>query len=157
MAGETPRIIATLTGVQMETALLKAHDLGTTTLDMNDNIVSQAELQDYSETRTGPTSSAGTLTLDMTLSNIFEVTLTENVTTLNITNPPATGKSGGLTIFIHQDATGSRTITWPASFKWDAGSAMVLSTGANEIDILSAVTMDAGVNWYAMSAGQGMS
>lgn len=35
-----------------------------------------------------------------------------------------------------QDATGSRTVTWPATVKWAGGSAPTLSTAANAVDII---------------------
>mgnify|MGYP003672019661 CR=1 FL=1 len=44
---------------------------------------------------------------------------------------------GSSALRITQDATGSRTVTWNAIFKWSAGAAPVLSTAGNAIDILS--------------------
>jgi hypothetical protein len=39
---------------------------------------------------------------------------------------------------IVQDATGSRTVTWPANVKWpNGGTAPTLSTAANSIDIVA--------------------
>jgi hypothetical protein len=39
------------------------------------------------------------------------------------------------TLFIVQDATGSRTVTWNAVFDWGLFGTPVLSTGANKVDI----------------------
>lgn len=79
-------------------------------------------------------SSSGALTIDTNDSNVFKVTMTENVTSFSLSNV-----SDGQTIRVRftQDATGSRTISWPASFKWE-GSAPVLSTAANAVDLLTA-------------------
>ena len=44
---------------------------------------------------------------------------------------------GSSALRITQDVTGSRTVTWNAIFKWSAGSAPVLSTAGNAIDIVS--------------------
>jgi hypothetical protein len=44
---------------------------------------------------------------------------------------------GSSALRITQDATGSRTVTWNAIFKWSAGAAPVLSTAGNAVDILS--------------------
>lgn len=121
-----------------------------------DQVVSRPEIKDYAETVSTPVSSAGTLTIDLTAGNVAEVTLTENVTTLNLNNPPATGKAGSLTMILKQDATGSRTVTWPASVKWAGGTAPTLSTAASSIDVLTFVTIDAGTTWYAFLAGGGM-
>ena len=35
-----------------------------------------------------------------------------------------------------QDATGSRTVTWPASVKWAGGTAPTLSTGSGAVDLI---------------------
>jgi hypothetical protein len=52
---------------------------------------------------------------------------------------PTNLKKGVYILHVVQDATGSRTITWNAVFKWPAGVAPVLSTGAAKRDILSFV------------------
>ena len=41
-----------------------------------------------------------------------------------------------LTFIITQDATGGRTLAWPANIKWPGGQAPVLSTAANRVDIV---------------------
>jgi hypothetical protein len=112
-------------------------------------VLSDHEFKDIAETRTTPSSSSGTLTLDLENGHNFEVTLTENVTTLTISNPPASGKAGAFTLILKQDATGGRTVTWPASMKWAGGTAPTLSTDANAVDILTFITTDAGTTWYS--------
>jgi len=89
-------------------------------------------------------STGGVLTLDMTESNVFTSTLTENVATLTLNNP-AQGQT--VNILFTQDATGSRTMAWPASFKWPGGTASVLSTNSNAVDLL--VITYIGTDWYA--------
>lgn len=116
-------------------------------------VLSDHELKDICETRTAPESSSGTLTLDIENGNVFEVELDENVTTLTISNPPASGKAGAFTLILKQDATGSRTVTWPGSVKWAGGTAPTLTTDANAIDILTFVTTDAGTTWYGFVGG----
>ena len=89
-------------------------------------------------------STGGVLTLDMTESNVFTSTLTENVATLTLSNP-AQGQT--VNMLFTQDATGSRTMAWPASFKWPGGTASVLSTNSNAVDLL--VITYIGTSWYA--------
>ena len=89
-------------------------------------------------------STGGVLTLDMTESNVFTSTLTENVATLTLSNP-AQGQT--VNMLFTQDATGSRLMTWPASFKWPGGTASVLSTNSNAVDLL--VITYIGTDWYA--------
>jgi len=46
---------------------------------------------------------------------------------------------GTYILTVIQDATGSRTLTWNASFKWPGGIAPTLSTVANSKDLFSFV------------------
>ena len=122
-------------------------------LEADGNIVANLELQDYKETRTTPSSSSGTLILDISNSNVFEVTLTENVSTLTISNPATSGKACSFTLILKQDGTGGWTFAFPASVKWSGGTAPALTTTASAIDLLTFVTTDAGTVWYGFSAG----
>jgi hypothetical protein len=93
--------------------------------------------------------SATAMAINCALSNVFTTTFTANVTTA----PTFSNLADGQTInwFITQDATGSRTITWPTSFKWSGGSSFagVLSTGANAVDLLVATYRSSTGFWYA--------
>jgi len=112
------------------------------------------KLKDYSEEQTTPASSSGTLVLDLENGNVFEVTLTENVTTLTLSNPPVSGDAGALTLILSQDGAGSRTFAWPASTQWAGGVAPTVSPAANAKDIYTLITTDAGTTWYGMIGGQ---
>ncbi len=72
-----------------------------------------------------------TVTPDFNDSNNYVLVLGGNRTIANPTNITA-GQSGS--IFITQDATGSRTASWGSYWDWAAGTAPTLSTGANEVD-----------------------
>jgi len=90
--------------------------------------------------------SAAAMTVNCALSNVFATTFTANVTTA----PAITNPSDGQTInwFITQDATGSRTMTWPTSFKWPSAAAGVLSTAANAVDLVVATYRSGTGFWY---------
>lgn len=93
------------------------------------------------------TFSASYTTADCALSNVFTTTLTANmVAAVTLANP-----KNGQTInwFFTQDATGSRTMIWPTSFKWPGGTAGVLSTAANSVDLVVATYRAATGFWYA--------
>lgn len=62
------------------------------------------------------------------------VTLTGNITTMNVSNIKA-GQAGTITFI--QDSTGSRTTVWNSAFKFAGGSAPTLSTAANAVDVLT--------------------
>lgn len=57
----------------------------------------------------------------------------------NTTMAAPTNMQDGATyvLWVFQDATGSRTITWNSVFKWENGVAPSLSTGANDFDIFT--------------------
>lgn len=74
-----------------------------------------------------------TITPDFSAGNNFSVTLGGNRTLANPTNIAA-GQSGAITIT--QDGTGSRTLAYGSYFKFSNGSAPVLTTTANAVDVL---------------------
>jgi len=80
-----------------------------------------------------------TTNTDASLSNVFYLALTGNVT---LANPTNLGSGGVYVWFIKQDAAGSRIITYGAKFKFAGGVAPALSTASNAMDRLVA-TYDA--------------
>jgi len=74
-----------------------------------------------------------TITANFALANNFSVTLGGNRTLANPTNQTA-GQSGAITIT--QDGTGSRTLAYGSNWKFSNGSAPVLTTTANAVDVL---------------------
>ncbi|HET8708976.1 MAG TPA: hypothetical protein VFL85_01710 [Candidatus Saccharimonadales bacterium] len=96
-------------------------------------------------------SKTGATTLNLANGNVFSVTLTGNVTFTFSGAVASTACSFGL--YAKQDATGSRTVTWPASVKWAGGTAPTLSTAANALDILVFETIDGGTTWYGSLVG----
>ena len=99
-----------------------------------------------------PSSSSGTLVLDFAgrHSAVFAVTLTEDVTTLTISNLPASGFVEYEAHFT-QDATGGWEVTLPASHKALGGSVADVAAGIGAVTVLAASTVDSGTTWrYAM-------
>lgn len=72
-----------------------------------------------------------TITPDFATSCNFTVTLGGARAMANPSNPVA-GQSGS--IFIVQDATGGRTLTWGSYWDFQSGAAPTLSSSANAID-----------------------
>ena len=89
--------------------------------------------------------SATALTIDWNNSNEQRLVLTGNAT-LTLSNPVAGGR---YLLVISQDATGSRTITWPAAVKWTGGTAPTLTTTASGMDICTFRYTEAGGGVYA--------
>jgi len=92
-------------------------------------------------------------TLDLANGNVQKLTLTGNCT-LTLTSPAA-GAMRAMTLLVFQDATGSRTITWPGSVSWGAAGAPVLTLTASKMDIISLFTVDGGTTWYGALGAKG--
>jgi hypothetical protein len=139
---------------------LNTLDAGYTTrtldLDCADYKVSRPEIKDYCETLATVSSSSGTLTLDYSTGPHFKTTLTENITTITITNAPPTGKRGVLTLKIKQASGASYTVTHPSLVKW-IGSAPTMTATNNAVDFYAYVTDDAFTTAGGFTGGQGFS
>ena len=81
----------------------------------------------------GTLTDGATITPDFAVANHFSVTLGGNRTLANPSNLVA-GQSG--VIFITQDASGSRTLSYGSYWEFSSGSAPTLTTTANAIDAL---------------------
>lgn len=143
----------TFTGTVNAAAVTLSGLLTTAAIAMADNELRRSKLLDYSEVVEAVGNSGTSKTLDIELGNVKTLTLTGNCT-LTLSNPSPTGNACSLTLIITQDATGSRTISWPASVKWAAGVAPTLTTTASKTDIITLFTPDAGTTWYGFLGGK---
>jgi hypothetical protein len=99
------------------------------------------------ETAVSATISGSKLTVDMSSSVFHVVTLTTNITSVVFTGPwpGGTGAVVPVTLEITQDGTGGRTVTgWDAAVTWSHGSAPVITTSANAVDVIGGYTRDNG-------------
>ena len=92
-----------------------------------------------------------TETIDLANGNVHRIVLDANCT-LTFSGSTAS-VACSFTLVVVQDATGSRTVTWPASVDWPAATAPTLSTAANKVDILTFVTVDNGTTWWGFLSG----
>lgn len=108
-------------------------------LDANGKFIGDATEYDNGNSSTADT-------IDWDNGNFQKSTLTGNCTyTFN-----APTLKGRCQLRVIQDATGSRTVTWPASVKWPSGTAPTLSTGASAIDIIT--FFYDGTNYYGVDS-----
>lgn len=91
-------------------------------------------------------SDGATINWDASANQVASVTLGGNRTMAAPTNLV---DGGTYILHVIQDATGSRTITWNAVFKWPGGTAPTLSTGNGDRDIISFVSD--GTNMYGVA------
>jgi hypothetical protein len=99
------------------------------------------------EVATANTSTA--YTIDLAGGSVQILTLTGNVTYTFPT--PVAGKS--FILVQKQDATGGRTVTWPASVDWPSATAPTLTATALRADKFVFTAID-GSNWLGSVAGQ---
>jgi hypothetical protein len=58
----------------------------------------------------------------------------------HLANPTNLLPGASYTFILTQDGTGGRTLSFGTSYLWPGGITGSLSTGANDVDILSAIT-----------------
>ena len=79
----------------------------------------------------------GTASVDAGLSNMFAATITGSQ---HLANPTNLLPGTSYTFILTQDGTGGRTLSFGTAYKWPGGITGSLSAGANDVDILSAIT-----------------
>jgi hypothetical protein len=93
---------------------------------------------------------SGTQTWDVSTYDTLYMLLNGN-TTLAISGNP-TQLPAALTLIVKQDGSGTRTVTWPASFKFNGGIAPPQTTTANAVDVWSLFTYDGGSTYVVSLA-----
>lgn len=104
----------------------------------------------YVEGKTTINPATGAISLDLSTSNVFVLTLTGPVT-ISIVNSGSVGEVYSALIIVKN--SNSRTITWPASVKWPSGAAPAGSAGATAIDVYSIMTEDGGTTYLGAPVG----
>ena len=105
-----------------------------------------------SENYSSPTISSGTLTLDLSQGNLFNVAYNAAVTTLTISNTTA-NKASVFALILNYNGT-AYTFTWPASIRWPSGVSPVLTNTNGKRDMFTFVTFDNGTSYNATISGK---
>jgi hypothetical protein len=117
-----------------------------------DQVASAIVLKDYAETDVAVTSSSGVVSINLANGNTGSITLTENITDIDFTNVATNGVST-FTLQITQHASSSKTVAinqitvnggGHATGKTAGGGGYTVSTGANAIDLVTFLFLDAG-------------
>ena len=120
-------------------------------------VTSNAVLTTYTEAESSPSISTNTLTLNLATSTIFNVTLNANITTLSITNIPATSGVVSGFVIIFTGSGSAYSVTWPTSspnIRWPNGVAPALTSTTGKRDVLTFFTTDNGSTYNAFISGQ---
>lgn len=85
-------------------------------------------------------------TINISSASVFERTLVAD-TTFSFSGAEL-GKASSFTLVIHQDGSGNHARSFPSSVRWPGGVQPSWSTAAGSSDVLSFMSLDAGVTWY---------
>ena len=114
---------------------LATFDTSGNTVSISDTAVAKlATAQSFTAAQRGAITAltdGATITPDLALANNYSVTLGGNRTLANPTNITA-GQAGS--VFISQDGTGSRTLSWGSYWDFAGGTAPTLTTTASAVD-----------------------
>jgi len=97
---------------------------------------------------------AGACRIHPANANAFIIDLRAN-TTLSIAPSADAAGVGSLTLILVQDATGSRTVTWPSSVDWGSLGAPTLTTTASKADVVTLMSVNGGRSWYGFLSAKG--
>ena len=121
------------------------------TVNLNTSTLTSPKLQSYKETVNTINTVTSNTSLDISTANIFDVTLGGSPITFTFTNPPSSGTAQPVTVILRQDATGNRLATF-TNAKYTDGNLPVLSTGSNQVDVLTFFTVNGGSFWFGTFA-----
>lgn len=125
-------------------------------LDVKNHIVLNASV---AERYSGLTPLSNVITINLDNGTTFNVTLTSDVNSFNITNF-IENKVNSFALFLSQDAVGGRTVNFTftgKTLKWNQGNVPLMTSAANATDFYLFITNNGGSNWYGFTAGQNFS
>lgn len=117
---------------------------GVTPTDDGVNYQLVALAADDGTTLTTISSASGVLTIDCSLGDNFITTLTEDITSIVLTNEPSTEKAKNISLEIEQHASAPKTVAFPAGWKWPGGTVGVVSSTNGAIDEANLVIRNKG-------------
>jgi len=103
------------------------------------------------ELKSTASATTGSVTLDCSAASVFTVTPTGNITSLTLSNVPASGTACTITFIVNQGAT-PRTIATPSGGVF-LGAATPTQV-ANKTCVFTYLTVDGGTTWYCSAAVQ---
>jgi hypothetical protein len=126
--------------------------IGTTSIETALEVSGGVSLSSSHEKISAYTDTSTAYTIPDATLNIRRLQLTGNATITLPAYATYTNKVYSLTLFLKQDATGSRTVTFAGNgsdtIKWDSGVAPVISTTASKISIIQLMKPSDETVWY---------
>ena len=157
MASRYTNVYTTSAPANTDKAGLGAQEIRNVKVDVEERLQSPPWAIGYKLNPIG-TVTASTVTIDFDSGDYHTLTLpTSGTVTIAITNVPSNSYdekvASMLTIEITNPASGSATVTWPATVKWPFATEPSRDTTASKVTIYQMTTVDAGTTWRAALVG----
>jgi hypothetical protein len=115
-------------------------------VDFGGKELKNAVLNLQREKKNALTGQSGAVTIDYSLGSVCTIAQTGNITSVSVTNVPASSTVTLTVIRSQADAT-LRTMTWGAAYNFSGGTTPTLSNSASAVDVFTLITTDGGSNW----------
>jgi hypothetical protein len=100
-----------------------------------------------------PSITSGTLSLNLSASSFFVVTVNSTVNNFNLQNVPASPRVYSFALQLTYTSSTLYTVNWTgAPFKWAGGIAPTLTCVNGKYDLFNFLTHDGGLTWFAFIA-----
>lgn len=142
--GNTVNIGQNLSTTSINTNTFTATSINAGTLNASSNITSNGDITAKRFKLTMPTAIAAlaSTNLDLSTGNVFTVNLTNSITSFTTSNPAV-----GTYLIKLLQTVGSKTVAFPATWKWAGGVIPTLTTTLNKLDIVTLIYD--GTSYYA--------
>ena len=87
--------------------------------------------------------------------NKIDISLDNDINTINISNQATVGKVSSFTLIMVADGT-ARVVNWPSSFMWPNSTAPTITFTNGKQDVFTFFTKDGGTTYYAFISGQNL-
>lgn len=115
-------------------------------VDFGGKELKNAVLNLQREKKNALTNQSGAVTIDYSLGSVCTIAQTGNITSVSVTNVPASSTVTLTVIRSQADAT-LRTMTWGSAYNFSGGTTPTLSNSASAVDVFTLITTDGGSNW----------
>jgi len=120
--------------------------ISSTGINLGFGTAESLSFKNYAETVNALGTTGASVTINLKDGNFVTATLTDNCT-FTFT-PGITSGAISFTLFLTNDGTPGRSITWPVSVKWPNNTVPSRTTDANRSDVWSFFTFNGGTTWY---------
>jgi hypothetical protein len=115
-------------------------------VDFGGKELKNAVLNLQREKKNALTGQSGAVTINYALGPVCTIAQTGNITSVSVTNVPASSTVTLTVIRSQADAT-LRTMTWGSAYKFSGGTTPTLSNSASAVDVFTLITTDGGTTW----------